>query len=229
MTPRYSGDVLACFEQSLKRNLIRRLAKLDATDETILDEIDTALKDRLKREVEDRPKTKPGLALLERILQVVENELDNGIENNIGNDILSGLSEIEQEEWEVQSSEIRVQSEENQSLCTLNSELCSLHFDDLGLLEDHDLEALFRTLDRDLVVKSLVGCDAWFIERVLGLFPVYEQISLREMLYHAASSDVEELDYARQCVMSGIEMRDEGRNPLPYPLSPIPYPLSSTW
>ena len=94
MTPRYSGDVLACFEQSLKRDLIRRLARLDATDETILDEIDAVLKDRLKREVEDRPKSKPGLALLEQILQVVENELGN----DIGNDIIFGLNEIDLEE-----------------------------------------------------------------------------------------------------------------------------------
>ena len=101
LTPRYSGDVLACFEQSLKRDLIRRLVKLDATDETILDEIDEVLKDRLIREVEDRSKSKPGLVLLERILQVVENELDNTNYTggtDLGNDILSGLYEIDMEE-----------------------------------------------------------------------------------------------------------------------------------
>ena len=94
LTPRFSGDVLACFEQSLKRDLIRRLAKLEATDEMILDEIDAVLKDRLIREVEDRPKSRPGLVLLEQILQVVENELGN----DIGNDIISGLNEIDFEE-----------------------------------------------------------------------------------------------------------------------------------
>jgi len=205
MTPRYSGDVLACFEQSLKRDLIRRLAKLDATDETILDEIDVVLKDRLKREVEDRPITKPGLALLEQILQVVENELDN----EIGNDIISGLNEIDMEErleaggWKRETGVGDMHS----TAYSLQTETYWT-FDDLGLLEDHELAALFRSQDRDLVVKSLVSCDPYFVERVLGLFPVYEQVNLREMLCFAESIDYAEQDYARQCVLSGMGDRE---------------------
>ena len=230
LTPRYSGDVLACFEQSLKRDLIRRLARLDATDETILDEIDAVLKDRLKREVEDLPKTKPGLALLERILQVVENEWTDSYGQNIGFDILSGLNEIEQEDRD-QGSGGRDQEPEVWT------------FEDLGWLEDHELAELFLPLDRDLVVQSLAGChqrnnacDAWFVERVLGLFPVYEQVSLREMLDHAASTDSAEQNYARECVMSGIEIRGEGRRtrdesltPHSSPLTPHSSPLAHSW
>jgi len=199
LTPRYSGDVLACFEQSLKRDLIRRLARLDATDETILDEIDAVLKERLQREVEDRPIQKPGLALLEQIMQVVENEFDRDADNNIGNDILFGLNEIEQEECGVWSD----------SHPTPNSQLPTPNFDDLGLLEDYELEALFCVLDRDIVVKSLVGCDAWFVDRVLGQFPVYEQVNLREMLYHAIPMDDAEQNYARECVLSGLEQQGD--------------------
>ena len=189
LTPRYSGDVLACFEQSLKRNLIRRLAKLDATDETILDEIDAVLKDRLQREVEDRPKSKPGLALLEQILQVVENELDN----DIGNDIISGLNEIDleerlQEEW-LQTSDFGLQ----ETVSNTNPEARSLvpeawDFEDLGMLDDFELSELFRSMDRNTLVQTLMSSDVYFVERVLGLFPVYEQITLRETLTRLQAS-----------------------------------------
>ena len=170
MTPRYSGDVLACFEQSLKRDIIRRLARLDATDETILDEIDAVLKDRLKHEVEDRPKTKPGLALLEQILQVVESELSN--------EIISGLNEIDLEEQQAAYCEPCVEYDQYGE--TWNDE--SMAYEDLGMLDDHELGDLFRSMDRDNVVQTLMSGDVYFVERVLGLFPVYEQVNLRETL-----------------------------------------------
>ena len=193
LTPRYSGDVLACFEQSLKRDLIRRLAKLDATDETILDEIDAVLKDRLKREVEDLPKSKPGLALLERILQVVENELDN----DLGNDIILGLNEIDLEEQEAayydQYDEyveyVDAGEDTNDAQYYAAEEMSDdmtledVTLEDLERLDDQELAAFFRSLDHDTVVETLLSADdAYFVERVLGLFPVYEQVSLREML-----------------------------------------------
>jgi len=190
LTPRYSGDVLACFEQSLKRDLIRRLAKLDAPDETILDEIDAVLKDRLKREVEDLPKSKPGLALLEQILQVVENELDN----DLGNDIILGLNEIDQEEQEAayyeqcdeyvdawsDANDIPYPAEDERNHARTMEEIT---LEDLEQLDDHELIAFFREQDRNGMVETLLASgDAYFVERVLGLFPVYEQVSLREML-----------------------------------------------
>jgi len=180
LTPRYSGDMLACFEQSLKRDLIRRLAKLDAMDETILDEIDEVLKDRLKREVEDCPKSKPGLALLEQILQVVENELNN----DISNDIISGLNEIDLEEQQAAYYEQCDEYLPAYDTYESDSEYIdtSSEFEDWGMLDDHELGELFRSMDRDVVVQTLLSGDAYFVERVLGLFPVYEQITLRAAL-----------------------------------------------
>ncbi len=211
MTPRYSGDVLACFEQSLKRDLIRRLAKLNATDETILDEIDAVLKDRLKREVEERPKSKPGLALLERILQVVDNELGN----EIGNDIISGLNEIDFEEQQAaayaQYGDYDAYDEAYHDGMYVADVEPGWAFEDLGLLDDRELGTLFRSQDHEIVVQSLLLCDVYFIERVLGRFPVYEQVSLREMMRLATATADEEQDYARQCVMQGaMQLIEEG-------------------
>lgn len=208
LTPRYSGDVLACFEQPLRMSLIRRLAKLDATDETIMDEIDAVLKERLRREVEELPKSKPGLALLERILQVVDNELGHehgGEPGGIGLDIISGLNEIDMEEQ---------QAAYYGQLDACNSESCDdvWSFDDLTLFEDHELETLFRMQDRDIVAKSLAACDELFVARVLGRFPVYEQVTLRRMLYEAAACCPDEQAYARHCVMQGtVQLIEEGR------------------
>lgn len=220
LTPRYSGDVLACFEQSLKRSLIRRLAKLDATDEMIMDEIDMVLKDRLKREVEELPKTKPGLALLERILQVVDSEIGS----EIGNDIISSLNEIDMEEQQAayyeqyggyDSTAIDGQWPEDDGVCHWS-------FDDLALLEDHELEILFRMQDHDLVAKSLLACDEFFVGRVLGRFPVYEQATLRKKLRDAARCDPEEQAYARQCVMQGAAQLVEDGRIADIPLCPGP-------
>jgi len=192
LTPRYSGDVLACFEQSLKMSLIRRLAKLDATDEMIIDEIDLVLKERLQREAEEMPKTKPGLALLEQILQVIDNE--------VGNDIISGLNEIDREE-------------EQQTVYYEQFDDCDpITFDELAMLDDCELEMLFRGQRHDIVAKSLVACDELFVVRVLGRFPVYEQITLRRMLHEAATSDADEQMYAQQCVMqAAIQLIEDGQ------------------
>jgi len=209
LTPRYSGDVLACFEQSLKRDLIRRLARLDATDETILDEIDEVLKDRLKREVEERPKTRPGLALLEQILQVVDSELGGEFGNDITGDIISGLNEVEQEEQQAEQQAAYYDQYEgygnvwNQVPLTQQRmhcdhytpgndadyiNTCTAYFmppaqqDAIEMLADDELAAMFRPLDHETVVNTLLPCDPYFTERVLGLFPVYEQVNLRSRL-----------------------------------------------
>ena len=191
LTPRYSGDVLACFEQSLKMSLIRRLAKLDATDEMIIDEIDLVLKERLQREAEELPKSKPGLALLEQILQVVDNE--------IGNDIISGLNEIDREEQQT-------------VYCEPFDDCVPMAFDELTMLDDCELEMLFRGQSHDIVAKSLVACDELFVARVLGRFPVYEQVTLRRMLHEAAASDADEQMYAQQCVMqAALQLIEDGQ------------------
>ena len=191
LTPRYSGDVLACFEQSLKMSLIRRLAKLDATDEMIIDEIDMVLKERLQREAEELPKSRPGLALLEQILQVVDNE--------IGNDIISGLNEIDREE--------------QQTVYYEPFDDCRpMAFDELAMLDDCELEMLFHGQSHDILAKSLVACDDLFVARVLGRFPVYEQVTLRRMLHEATASDADEQIYARQCVMqAAMQLIEDGQ------------------
>ena len=208
MTPRYSGDVLACFEQSLKRELIRRLAKLDAPDEVILDEIDAVLRERLKREVEELPKSKPGLALLEQILQVVDNELDE-FEGGIGHDIISGLNEIEYEEQQAACCDGMYEE-----MMPDNEGVLNWGFEELALLEDHELGMLFRSQNREIVVQSLLASDDSFVSRVLGQYPVYEQVSLRKMMREADANGIIDTDepwYARQCVVQGaMQLIEEG-------------------
>jgi Flagellar motor switch protein len=216
MTPRYSGDVLACFEQSLKMALIRRLAKLDATDEMVLDEIDDVLKDRLKREVEELPRSKPGLALLEQILHVVDGEI-NG-ENVIGNDIIAGLNEVEYEEQlaaqQTMYNENDMYGELYDEGIVADNNAAMWEFDDLAFWDDHELGLLFREMNREIVVQALLTCDDAFVGRVLKCYPVYEQVSLRKMMRSLETNDGCDANaqwYARQCVVQGAaQLVEEG-------------------
>ncbi|MDR1385444.1 MAG: hypothetical protein LBJ67_16590 [Planctomycetaceae bacterium] len=217
LTPQCSRGVLACFEQSLKRDVIRRLAKLDETDETILDEIDFVLKQRLTQEFEEKNKFKPGLALLEQILQSAENESANDVDNSVYNDILLGLNEIEAEERNgyQEMEEPEYQDYQDNSIYgedpieTYNIPLIT--FEHLALLDDFDLGVLFRGQNSDLMIRALSACDPIFIDRVLSQFPVYEQITFREMIRQTFSISPEEQTYSQECILQGaLQLIQEG-------------------
>ncbi|MCL2349574.1 MAG: hypothetical protein FWC50_15090 [Planctomycetaceae bacterium] len=212
MAPQYSGDVLACFEQPLKREIIRRLTQLDETDEMILDEIDAMLKNRWERELESVSKRKPGLALLEQLLQVVDHELNR--------DIMTGLDEM--------SAGDRTEPEYRVDDSYYYDDTCEppLTFGHLATLEDHELGRLFRTLPHEIVVKSLLGAGETFAERVFAQYPVYERLILRDMTLQLADTSSDERMYARQCVLQGavqwIEQEMTGDISLNDPLNNMP-------
>jgi len=164
--------------------------------------------------VEERPKTRPGLALLEQILQVVDSELGGEFGHDITGDIISGLNEVEQEEQQAEQQAAYYDQYEgygnvwNQVPLTQQRMHCD-HYtpgndadyvntgtayfmppaqqDAIEMLDDDELAAMFRPLDHETVVNTLLPCDPYFTERVLGLFPVYEQVNLREMLGRVAA------------------------------------------
>ncbi|MDR1491187.1 MAG: hypothetical protein LBT05_00450 [Planctomycetaceae bacterium] len=214
LTPQCSRDVLACFERSLKRDVIRRLAKLGETDEMILDEIDFVLKSRLTQEFEEKNKFKPGLALLEQILQTAENESANGVDDGVCNDILLGLNEIEEEErgGYQETDEPEYQNDRDDSIYgeeTYDAPLIA--FERLALLDDFDLAVLFRGQNSDLTLCALSACDPIFADRVISQFPVYEQITLREMMRQTFSSSPEEQMYSQECILQGaLQLIREG-------------------
>jgi len=182
LTPQYSGEVILCFEQSFRMELIQRLANLNETDEMILDEIEQSLKSRFFP-VETAPVKQNGRTIIKEILKHVDKREEQ--------EILAGLGELQYFPDDEQES--------------------GLTFEHLSRLEDYELGLLYRRMNDDIAVMSLVGADEGFVARVFRQYPVHEQPHIHQLFVHFQQIPTEEIVYARECVLRGaIQFIHEG-------------------
>lgn len=189
LPPGQAGGVLGRLLPVLQVDVIRRLVDLEETDPEILREVERALESRLSQQVHMQRRRVAGVKAVTGILEA------SG--ERVAERILDNLSAYDPPLAERLSPP-------------------GMTFDELTLLDDAALAAVFRAAEPKLAMTALVGAPPELIDRILRPFPVPEAKTVRQKLDHPGPIRLSDVEGARQEVadLAGRLAR-EGRIRLP--------------
>ncbi|MGW8256828.1 MAG: FliG C-terminal domain-containing protein [Thermoguttaceae bacterium] len=171
LTARQAGAVLSRLEPNLQAEVTKRLVYLEETDPAILREVEEALESRLSQQVHMQRRRVAGLKALGGILEASEDKVRMQIMNNLATHDQSLLQRIMPEPME---------------------------FDELIELDDSTLLEVFRAVDPLLIMPALLGAAPDLSERVLGLLPRTQSLSIRRKLQQPGPIHLSDVETARQ-------------------------------
>jgi flagellar motor switch protein FliG len=163
-----AGGVLIRLSPSLQVDVLRRLVDLEETDQEILREVERGLQSRLSEQLGMQRRRVAGLSAVAGILAASD--------QRIGMKLMENLA-----------------ARDRQLADRLSPG--RFEFKDLFRLADADLATLVQAVNAELVVISLVGAPAAWVDRFLRHFPEAQAAAIRRRLEHFGPirlSDVEE-------------------------------------
>lgn len=176
-----AAAVLDCFSAKNQTEIVRRLVELEETDPVVLQDIEAAIKSRMREPVSMTRRRVVGEAAINQILKkgasgISRRILDNLAKHdpNLAQRFLPPTPKPEQKH------------------------LGPLSFNDVTLLQRDALKTLIETAGIDLVVLALVGAPESFIERVLETFPNAQATAIRQELENPIPTRLSDVEIAQR-------------------------------
>jgi flagellar motor switch protein FliG len=173
LPPEQAGGVLVRLQPAQQVDVIHRLIDLEETDPEILAEVERALQSRLSQQVHMQRRRVAGLNAVTGILDASGGQ--------VAQQLLGSLAAHDRPLAD------RLSPPE-------------LRFDDLILLDDAALKAVFRAAEPELVMTSLVGAPPELINRILRQFAASEAKTVRHKLDHPGPIRLSDVEGARRQV-----------------------------
>lgn len=188
LSPQFSGETLLCFEQELRSDLIQRLSVLEETSEIVIDEIEKLIRTRYDslKSTSNQPNRKN---VLDEILKHADEQMEQEILMSMEYQQIAPISI-----YDIPPMEIT--------------------FEHLGLFEDHELAAIYHAISPEIAAMSLMHVDPDFLTRVFNFYSEENKFMLNDFLIRYRGISLEEIQYARQCVLRGaIRLMEQGSVP----------------
>ena len=177
-----AAAVLDCFSAKNQTEIVRRLVELEETDPEILQDIEIALKSRMREQVAMTRRRVVGEMAVSQILT----QGSSGVSRRILDNLAKHDPKLAQR--------FRPESPEPER----RPQIGPLNFTDVTRLQQKALKTLIETAGVDLVVLALVGAPELFIERVLETFPTAQAEAIRQELDNPAPTRLSDVETARR-------------------------------
>jgi len=189
LTARRAADVVAALPADVQSEVLGRLADLDRADPEIVREVEQGLMKRMAGGLPARPASR-GVSAVADILRASPSRSARQLLDNLRRDNDRVGRRLSRRE---------------------------LTFSDLAALEDETLREIFAAADVELAKLALVGADAGFADRILGLLPAARADAVTRAMRVLVPTPLSDLEGAQQAIAAlAHDLEAAGRIDLPH-------------
>jgi flagellar motor switch protein FliG len=220
LPPAHAAEVVAHLPPALRGEVLRRVARLDATEPTALRELEQHLQQSLAPYLRPETDATKGLETVEAILRASS----AGVRNDMLARLFQSDALLAREMARsvapatVPAKPLAQPAPKPQAADEPEPRPVELTFDDLVRLDERGWRVLLRISDPQVVHLALAGASPRLVERALAWLPREEAKRTRHKLEHPGPVSLRELDEARAELLElAYELEAEGRLRLPLP------------
>jgi flagellar motor switch protein FliG len=237
LPPARSAEVIKHLPERLQVDVLRRVAELDRADPQVLQDLEVELEQRLAGEIRAAKNRSAGLSAVTSILDAAGSDRDVivrtvlrhdeqfssllGVESGSSSAIRTRpgrtqpeLSRGDESAEDVESSE----HEQAEDAVPPTGPEIQLPFEDLELLDDRGLAAVFATAEPEITLVALSGADESLLSRITAQLPSRQGRQLRRSIKRLGPLRLSDIEHAqREIALLASQMVAEGTIDEPAP------------
>lgn len=236
LPPARSAEVIKHLPERLQVDVLRRVAELDRADPQVLRDLEIELEQRLAGEIRAAKNRSAGLSAVASILDAAGSDRDVIVRTVLRHDEqLSSLLRVESESRSAIRSHAgaardepsRDEQEEDgdtpgsepaEEAARSTAPRVQFPFEDLELLDDRGLAAVFATAEPEVTLVALSGADESLVSRITAQLPPRQGRQLRKSIKRLGPLRLSDIEHAqREIARLASQMVAEGTIDVPAP------------